>query len=39
MSVHTVDELEIEDVVVPGDPSSAAFLATAAMLVRARASS
>jgi 3-phosphoshikimate 1-carboxyvinyltransferase len=33
VSVQTVDELEIEDVTVPGDPSSAAFLATAAMLV------
>jgi 3-phosphoshikimate 1-carboxyvinyltransferase len=32
-TVQTVDELEIDDVVVPGDPSSAAFLATAAMVV------
>jgi 3-phosphoshikimate 1-carboxyvinyltransferase len=33
LSVHAVDELELEDVVVPGDPSSAAFLAVAACLV------
>ena len=33
VSVQTVDELEIEDIVVPGDPSSAAFLATAALLL------
>jgi 3-phosphoshikimate 1-carboxyvinyltransferase len=33
VSVHAVDELELEDVVVPGDPSSAAFLAVAACLV------
>jgi 3-phosphoshikimate 1-carboxyvinyltransferase len=32
-SVHQVDELELEDIVVPGDPSSAAFLAAAALLV------
>jgi 3-phosphoshikimate 1-carboxyvinyltransferase len=33
LSVHAVDELELEDVIVPGDPSSAAFLAVAACLV------
>jgi 3-phosphoshikimate 1-carboxyvinyltransferase len=31
--VSQVDELELDDVVVPGDPSSAAFLATAAVIV------
>jgi 3-phosphoshikimate 1-carboxyvinyltransferase len=34
MTVSQVDELELEDMVVPGDPSSAAFLVTAATLVR-----
>jgi 3-phosphoshikimate 1-carboxyvinyltransferase len=33
VSVHACDELELEDVIVPGDPSSAAFLAVAACLV------
>ena len=33
VSVHACDELELHDVVVPGDPSSAAFLAVAACLV------
>ena len=33
LTVHAVDELELSDVVVPGDPSSAAFLAVAACLV------
>jgi 3-phosphoshikimate 1-carboxyvinyltransferase len=33
VSVHAVDELELQDVIVPGDPSSAAFLAVAACLV------
>ena len=31
--IHPVDALEVDDVLVPGDPSSAAFLATAAMIV------
>jgi 3-phosphoshikimate 1-carboxyvinyltransferase len=31
--VSPVDELDLEDVTVPGDPSSAAFLAAAAMVV------
>jgi 3-phosphoshikimate 1-carboxyvinyltransferase len=31
--VHPVDALEVGDMVVPGDPSSAAFLATAALVV------
>jgi 3-phosphoshikimate 1-carboxyvinyltransferase len=31
--VSAVDELELDDVIVPGDPSSAAFLAVAAALV------
>ena len=31
--INPVDALEVEDVVVPGDPSSAAFLATGAMIV------
>lgn len=31
--VHAVDELELEDVIVPGDPSSAAFMAVAASIV------
>jgi 3-phosphoshikimate 1-carboxyvinyltransferase len=33
VSVNEVDELELEEVIVPGDPSSAAFLAVAACLV------
>jgi 3-phosphoshikimate 1-carboxyvinyltransferase len=33
LHVSPVDELELEDLVVPGDPSSAAFLAAAAMIV------
>ncbi|HEY2601980.1 MAG TPA: 3-phosphoshikimate 1-carboxyvinyltransferase [Thermoleophilaceae bacterium] len=33
VTVSAVDELELDDVVVPGDPSSAAFLAVAACLV------
>jgi 3-phosphoshikimate 1-carboxyvinyltransferase len=33
VGVVAVDELELEDVIVPGDPSSAAFLAVAALLV------
>jgi 3-phosphoshikimate 1-carboxyvinyltransferase len=31
--ISPVDELDLEDVTVPGDPSSAAFLATAACIV------
>ncbi|MDQ5833026.1 MAG: 3-phosphoshikimate 1-carboxyvinyltransferase [Actinomycetota bacterium] len=34
MTVAAVDELELEEIVVPGDPSSAAFMVAAAMLVR-----
>ena len=33
LHVAPADELELDDVVVPGDPSSAAFLATAALIV------
>jgi 3-phosphoshikimate 1-carboxyvinyltransferase len=33
MTVSQVDELELDQVVVPGDPSSAAFVVTAATLV------
>jgi 3-phosphoshikimate 1-carboxyvinyltransferase len=33
LHVSASDELELDDVVVPGDPSSAAFLATAALIV------
>jgi 3-phosphoshikimate 1-carboxyvinyltransferase len=33
LKVHQVDELELADVVVPGDPSSAAFVVAAAALV------
>jgi 3-phosphoshikimate 1-carboxyvinyltransferase len=33
MTVSQVDELELDQVVVPGDPSSAAFIVTAATLV------
>jgi 3-phosphoshikimate 1-carboxyvinyltransferase len=33
VNVHAVDELELEDVIVPGDPSSAAFHAVAASIV------
>jgi 3-phosphoshikimate 1-carboxyvinyltransferase len=34
MTISSVDELEIDGVLVPGDPSSAAFIAAAAILVR-----
>ena len=33
MTVSQVDELELDDIVVPGDPSSAAFVVAAAILV------
>ena len=33
ISVSAVDELELEEIVVPGDPSSAAFMVAAATLV------
>jgi 3-phosphoshikimate 1-carboxyvinyltransferase len=33
MTVAQVDELELDDIVVPGDPSSAAFVVAAAILV------
>ena len=33
LTVSQVDELELEEIVVPGDPSSAAFVVTAATLV------
>ncbi|HEX8741888.1 MAG TPA: 3-phosphoshikimate 1-carboxyvinyltransferase [Thermoleophilaceae bacterium] len=33
LRISPLDELELDDVVVPGDPSSAAFLATAALIV------
>jgi 3-phosphoshikimate 1-carboxyvinyltransferase len=33
LTVSSVDELELEDIVVPGDPSSAAFIVAAATLV------
>ncbi len=33
MTVSEVDELELDEIVVPGDPSSAAFIAAAACLV------
>ena len=33
VTVHQQDELEVEDIAVPGDPSSIAFHAAAAMLV------
>jgi 3-phosphoshikimate 1-carboxyvinyltransferase len=33
LRVSQVDELELDDVAVPGDPSSAAFLAAAALIV------
>jgi 3-phosphoshikimate 1-carboxyvinyltransferase len=33
MTVAAVDELELQEIVVPGDPSSAAFMVVAAMLV------
>ena len=33
ISVSAVDELELEEIVVPGDPSSAAFIVAAATLV------
>ena len=32
-TVSQVDELELDEIVVPGDPSSAAFMVAAAMLV------
>jgi 3-phosphoshikimate 1-carboxyvinyltransferase len=34
LTISSVDELEIEGVLVPGDPSSAAFVIAAAILVR-----
>ena len=34
MTIASVDELEIDGVLVPGDPSSAAFIVAAAILVR-----
>lgn len=34
LAVSQVDELELDDVLVPGDPSSAAFMAAAACCVR-----
>jgi 3-phosphoshikimate 1-carboxyvinyltransferase len=34
LTVSSVDELELDEIVVPGDPSSAAFVVTAATLVR-----
>jgi 3-phosphoshikimate 1-carboxyvinyltransferase len=34
LSVSSVDELELDGVLVPGDPSSAAFIVAAAILVR-----
>jgi 3-phosphoshikimate 1-carboxyvinyltransferase len=33
MTVHQVDELELDEITVPGDPSSAAFVVAAACLV------
>ena len=33
VTISTVDELELDEIVVPGDPSSAAFVVAAAMLV------
>jgi 3-phosphoshikimate 1-carboxyvinyltransferase len=33
MTVAAVDELELDEILVPGDPSSAAFMVAAAMLV------
>lgn len=33
VTVHPQDELELDEIVVPGDPSSAAFLVAAALLV------
>ena len=33
LTVSSVDELELDDIVVPGDPSSAAFIVAAATLV------
>ena len=33
LRIAALDELELDDVVVPGDPSSAAFLAAAALIV------
>jgi 3-phosphoshikimate 1-carboxyvinyltransferase len=34
ITVHNADELELDELVVPGDPSSAAFMAAAGVLVR-----
>jgi 3-phosphoshikimate 1-carboxyvinyltransferase len=34
MTISSVDELELDGVLVPGDPSSAAFIVAAAILVR-----
>jgi 3-phosphoshikimate 1-carboxyvinyltransferase len=34
MTVAQVDELELDEIVVPGDPSSAAFIVAAAILVK-----
>ena len=34
LTVSSVDELELDEIVVPGDPSSAAFIVAAATLVR-----
>ena len=36
MTVSQVDELELDEIAVPGDPSSAAFMVAAACLVPAR---
>jgi 3-phosphoshikimate 1-carboxyvinyltransferase len=33
VTISTVDELELDEIVVPGDPSSASFVVAAAMLV------
>ena len=33
VTISTVDELELDEILVPGDPSSAAFVVAAAMLV------
>jgi 3-phosphoshikimate 1-carboxyvinyltransferase len=34
LTVSSVDELELDEIVIPGDPSSAAFIVAAATLVR-----
>jgi 3-phosphoshikimate 1-carboxyvinyltransferase len=34
LTVSSVDEIELDEIVVPGDPSSAAFIVTAATLIR-----